>query len=338
MSRDPVPPTLPYAGAHSTPDKPRTITSILRLIAPFAGLIAVGLFFQLLAPEHPVRLLDVQIVSTHTVIVGIAALGMTLLIISGGIDLSVGSAIALTTVTTALMLRKGYPLSLAVGVALATGALCGLYNGLLVVGLRLPPFIATLGTLGFFRGVAKYASGSVPITAPTAGLEDWVSPVPREAWMMVSPGVWLMLLLAIVSAAVLHRTVFGRYAQAIGSNEATARLCGIRVSSYKVALYTMAGLYVGLAGLLQFGRITQGDPTVAMGLELDVIASVVIGGASLTGGHGSIAGTLAGAALMAFLRNRCTVLGWPNYVQEMIAGHIIILAVAADQWRARRKS
>jgi len=311
--------------------------SAIRLLTPFAGLAAAALLFQVLAPDHPLRLIDVQIISTHTVIVGIAALGMTLLIGAGGIDLSVGSAISLTTVCVALALKEGWHVGLAVPLALATGAACGLYNGLLVVGLRLPPFIATLGTMAFFRGVAKWLSSSVPVTAPTAGLEHWVSPVPRAEWMVLSPGVWLTLWLGFLTAALLHWTVFGRYALAIGSNEATARLCGIRVGRMKIWIYAVAGLFVGLAGLLQFGRITQGDPTVAVGLELDIIAAVIIGGASLTGGHASVAGALAGAALMAFLRNRCTVQGWPNFVQEIIVGHIIILAVALDQWRARSR-
>ena len=311
--------------------------SLIRLLTPFASLAVAALFFRLLAPDQPFRLIDAQIVSTHTVIVGIAALGMTLLIAAGGIDLSVGSAIALTTVCVALVLKREWSLPIAILVALVSGVLCGLYNGLLVVGLRLPPFIATLGTLGFFRGVAKWLSGSVPVTAPTAGLENWVSPVPRDEWMVLSPGVWLTLVLGLLTAAVLHWTIFGRYALAIGSNEATARLCGIRVGRMKVWIYAVSGIFVGIAGLLQFGRITQGDPTVAIGLELDIIAAVVIGGASLTGGHGSVAGALAGAALMAFLRNRCTILGWPNFVQEMIVGHIIILAVAIDQWRARAR-
>ncbi|MFQ5806339.1 MAG: ABC transporter permease, partial [Phycisphaerae bacterium] len=175
-----------------------------------------------------------------------------------------------------------------------------------------------------------------PVSAPTHGLESWVRPVPLQEWLPFAPGVWLMLALGVFLAAVLRYTVLGRYAFAIGSNEATARLCGIRVPQTKVLIYGLAGLLTGLAGLMQFARLTQGDPTVAIGVELDVIAAVVIGGGSLAGGQGSMVGTLAGAFLMAYLRNRCTVLGWPNFVQEMIVGHIIIIAVAVDQWRVRR--
>jgi ribose transport system permease protein len=315
----------------------RPITErLLAALAPFVGLLVVVAIFYAIPPHPRMTLLDLQTVSVHMVIVGLAAMGMTFIIISGGIDLSVGSAIALTSVSVALALKHGWPVPLAVLVALATGAACGLYNALLITLLRLPPFIATLGTLGFYRGVAKWISGSMPVTAPPHGLEQWVRPVPLQEWLPLAPGVWLMLALGIFLAAVLRYTVLGRYTLAIGSNEATARLCGIRVPRVKVYIYVLAGVLTGLAGLMQFARLTQGDPTVAIGVELDVIAAVVIGGGSLAGGQGSMIGTLAGAFLMAYLRNRCTVLGWSNFVQEMIVGHIIIVAVAIDQWRVRR--
>jgi ribose transport system permease protein len=308
----------------------------MSVLAPFIGLAVVMAIFYAIPPHRSVSLLDVRTIAVHTVIVGTCAMGMTLIIISGGIDLSVGSAIALCSVMAALTLAQGHPVAAAVAVAIGTGALCGLYNGLLVTGLRLPPFIATLGTLGFFRGVAKWISNSQPVNAPTHGLELWVQPVPNADWLVFAPAVWVTLGLAVLMAVVLRYSLLGRYAFAIGSNEATARLCGIRVPRVKVFIYITAGLLVGLAGLLQFARLTQGDPTVAVGLELDVIAAVVIGGGSLAGGQGSIVGTLTGAFLMAYLRNRCTALLWPNYIQEIIVGHIIIIAVAIDQWRMRR--
>jgi len=314
----------------------QTGSRLMSVLAPFIGLAVVMAIFYAIPPHRSVSLLDVRTIAVHTVIVGTCAMGMTLIIISGGIDLSVGSAIALCSVMAALTLAQGHPVAAAVAVAIGTGALCGLYNGLLVTGLRLPPFIATLGTLGFFRGVAKWISNSQPVNAPTHGLELWVQPVPNADWLVFAPAVWVTLGLAVLMAVVLRYSLLGRYAFAIGSNEATARLCGIRVPRVKVFIYITAGLLVGLAGLLQFARLTQGDPTVAVGLELDVIAAVVIGGGSLAGGQGSIVGTLTGAFLMAYLRNRCTALLWPNYIQEIIVGHIIIIAVAIDQWRMRR--
>ena len=353
----PLPP-LPKPGLGRSMTGERVIAAL----APLLGLALVIALFYAIPPHPRVTMLDLQTVFVHMVIVGIAALGMTFVIISGGIDLSVGSAIALASVAAAITLAGGWqfaflntlhlgwlnpagavnafgrvsPILAAMLAALLTGALCGLYNSLLITVLRLPPFIATLGTLGFYRGVAKWVSNSMPVSAPTHGLEHWVRPVPLQEWLPLAPGVWMMLGLGLFLAAVLQRTVLGRYTFAIGSNEATARLCGIRIVRTKVAIYVLAGLLTGLAGLMQFARLTQGDPTVAIGVELDVIAAVVIGGWSLAGGQGSMLGTLAGAFLMAYLRNRCTVLGWSNFVQEMIVGHIIIIAVAIDQWRVRR--
>lgn len=317
-----------------------------RLLAPLLGVGLVIVVFYLLDPAQPPTLRVFQFVSVHTMIVGVAALGMTYVIISGGIDLSVGSSIALAGVTAAKVLQAGaagawsQPAALfaALVAALGVGALCGLYNGLLITLLRLPPFIATLGTLGFYRGVAKWLSNSSPIVTPPQGLEHLVAPLPSTPVLLFAPGVWVLLGLALLLALVLHLTVFGRHVFAIGSNEATARLCGVRVERTKVWIYVLAGALVGLAGLLQFARLEQGDPTVAVGLELDVIAAVVIGGGSLAGGQGSLLGTLAGAFLMAYLRNRCTVLGYETYVQEIIVGHIIIVAVALDQFRRRRVS
>jgi ribose transport system permease protein len=316
---------------------PAPLHSAARALSPLLSLALVVLFFRLIeGPGQHVTLLDVRTFAVHTVIVGTAALGMTLVIISGGIDLSVGSVVALSSVAAAMTMKATGNAAVTLVVALATGAMCGLYNGLLITLLRLPPFIATLGTLGFFRGVAKWIAGSRPVSADPGVFGPWVTPIPEPRWLVVAPGVWLMLVLALGTSAMIRSTVFGRHAVAIGSNEDAARRCGVPIRRTKTLIYVTAGLFVGLAGLLQFARLTQGDPTVAVGLELDVIAAVVIGGASLSGGYGSVAGTLAGAVLMAFLRNRCTVLGWSNFVQEMIVGHIIIIAVAVDQWRLRR--
>jgi ribose transport system permease protein len=158
---------------------------------------------------------------------------------------------------------------------------------------------------------------------------------PEPGWLLVAPGVWLLFVLAAFAGLVLARSVFGVHALAIGSNESTARLCGIRVERTRLLIYVLCGLCAGLAGSLQFARLTVGDPTTALGKELDVIAAVVIGGGSLAGGSGSILGSLLGAFLMTFLANGCTLLGVPNYVQELLVGAIIIAAVALDNLRRR---
>jgi ribose/xylose/arabinose/galactoside ABC-type transport system permease subunit len=154
--------------------------------------------------------------------------------------------------------------------------------------------------------------------------------------LLVAPGVWLLLVMGLLMGLVLRRTLFGLHTYAIGSNERTARLCGVAVERTKLRVYALCGLFAGLAGVMQFGRLTVGDPTTAVGEELDVIAAVVIGGASLSGGEGDIRGALLGAFLMSFLANGCTLTGVPNYVQEILIGAIIVAAVAIDRWRHRR--
>ena len=187
--------------------------------------------------------------------------------------------------------------------------------------------------LGMARGVAKWMAREQTVNVPDTWLNDLLVTFPRQEWMIFPPGVCIALLLAIVFALVLRRTVCGRRVFALGSNEAAARAVGIATNRLKVLTYSTAGFLFGLAGLMQMSRLRQGDPTVAIGTELDVIAAVVIGGGSLNGGEGSIAGSMIGALIMAFLRNGCQQMGWPNYIQEIIIGAIIVLAVALDRVR-----
>jgi len=216
-----------------------------------------------------------------------------------------------------------------------SGMLCGMVTGFLIGGLRIVPFIATLGMMGIARGLAKWVAGEQKVNAPESWLWELMASAPSQKWMLVSPGIWLMILSAVIVTVILKFALFGRYTFAIGSNESTARLCGIRVELMKFYIYTFGGLMAGIAGIMQFSRLTVGDPTVAVGRELDVIAAVVIGGGSLSGGEGSILGTMIGAFIMAFLRNGCNMTGIPNYVQEIIIGVIIIGAVAIDKLRHR---
>ncbi|MFY9549558.1 MAG: hypothetical protein WAU32_00275 [Thermoanaerobaculia bacterium] len=188
------------------------------------------------------------------------------------------------------------------------------------------------------RGAAKYFAGEQTINARPTWLNELAVTFPSRPWMLVAPGVWVAVVLAAAMTLVLRNTVFGRRVFAVGSNEAAARACGIATGRLKVWIYAVAGLFFGLAGVMQMSRLRQGDPTVAVGAELDVIAAVVIGGASLGGGEGSIPGAMIGALIMALLRNGCQQMGWSNYIQEIIIGVIIVLAVAADRYRAARLS
>ncbi len=315
------------------------LKKIAGLAGPFGGLILVITIFSLM-PEVSDRFLNlsnIKSVATQSVIVALCALGLTLIIVSGGIDLSAASNLALSCVLVAYAINLGAPPLLAALVGVAAGGTVGFLNGFLITRLRLVPFIVTLGMMGIARGLAKWVARNQKIDAPLSWLNELMVRTPRPSWLLVSPGIWLMILFSLVMAVLLRKTIFGRQAFAIGANELTARLCGVRTDRVKVAVYTISGLLCGLAGVMEFSRLTVGDPTVAMGLELDIIAAVVIGGGSLSGGEGSILGTLVGVFIMAFLRNGCTMMGWPNYFQEIIIGVIIIAAVTLDRLRHRQE-
>lgn len=313
----------------------------LNTIGPLLGLAFVYGIFAVVAPPSFTTVRNMEMILRQTTIVGVAALGMTLVIISGGIDLSVGSVVALGTVVIAWLLQYGGvdPVTAALGGVVAA-ACFGLISGLLITRLRVVPFIVTLGMMLVVRGTAKGIGREQKIDVDPqrlAWLDELLASLPKErGWMLVPPGVWMLVLLAIAMAALLRYTRLGRHTFAIGSNEQTARLCGVPVERVKVLVYTICAAFAGLAGLMQFSRLTVGDPTVAVGLELNVIAAVVIGGGSLSGGEGSILGTLVGALIMTVIASGCTQMGLPNWVQEIITGSVIVVAVALDRLRHRR--
>jgi ribose transport system permease protein len=311
----------------------------LNFLGPFIGLLLVLALFSLI-PEVQGRFLrfaNFKSVATQSVIVALGALGMTLIIISGGIDLSAASNIALASVITAYAVNAGAAPLVALLLGVLTGGLVGLVNGGLVTRLKLIPFIVTLGMMGIARGAAKWIAGNQKIDAPMTWVNELMSKSPHPPWLLVAPGVSIVILFAVAMAVLLKSTVFGRHVFAVGSNEATARLCGVRTDRVKMLVYAVSGLFCGLSGVMEFSRLTVGDPTVAVGLELDIIAAVVIGGGSLSGGEGSILGTMVGVLIMSFLRNGCTMMGWPNYIQEIIIGAIIVIAVTLDRLRHKKE-
>jgi ribose transport system permease protein len=322
-----------------TTAKAAGLRHFLNLVGPFFGLLLVLGLFSLSSDVRPYLFTggNFKIILIQTVIVAIGALGMTMIIVSGGIDLSVGSVVAFTSVLGATLLVRGYSPAATMALVILCGGVIGLINGAVIAAFRMMPFIVTLGMMGIVRGTAKWLAGNQTVNnPPDTPLNNLMARALPTQLFPLPPGVWIAIGLAIVMSVVLRQTVFGRYIFAIGSNEATARLCGIRVPRHKVLIYGLAGLFFGLAGLMQLSRLTQGDPTVAVGLELDIIAAVVIGGASLSGGTGSILGSMIGALIMAVLRNGSNQMGWQTFTQEIIIGAVIILAVGLDRLRQSR--
>lgn len=303
----------------------------------FATLLLIFGFFAYKKPQTFPNWYNLQLLARQGTIVSIAALGMTMIIVSGGIDLSVGSVVAFVTVVIATSLKNGQGPWVALFLGLLAGVLAGLLNGVLITRLKVGAFIVTLGTLLVIRGSAKGLAHEQKVDAPLNWLSDLLATLgPNERMRIVPIGVWMMIVFALLVAWVMAKTRFGRHIVAIGSNESAARLCGVPVTRVRLLVYVLGGVFFALAGLMQFSRLTVGDPTVAQGLELDVIAAVVIGGASLSGGQGSVLGSLLGAFIMTTISAGCSQMGLSNWVQEIVTGSIIVGAVALDKVRVGR--
>jgi ribose transport system permease protein len=271
----------------------------------------------------------------------VLAVAVTLVIITGGIDLSVGTMMTFTAVITGVVLTNmGLPLPVGIVAAIATGAFCGFCSGNFVARMMIPPFIATLGMMLILKGLSLVISGTRPIYFNDVAGFDQISrgsligevipalPIPN--------GVLILFLVAGGTAYILNRTVLGRYCYALGSNEEAVRLSGVNTAAWKVAIYTLSGAIVGVAGLLIASRLNSAQPALGLGYELEAIAAVVIGGTSLSGGRGTILGTLIGALIMAVLTNGLRIMSVAQEWQTVVTGAIIILAVYADMLRRRK--
>lgn len=309
----------------------RNRSQAIQRLLPF---ISLALLFVVLSIASPYFLTATNLSSVirQTAVINIMALGMTLVIVSGGIDLSVGSILAFSGVIGTMTMVGTGSVPLGIGAGIACGTLWGCANGLMISMLRIPPFIVTLGTLGIVRGLTLVISGGLPVVG-----------LPKEHGFLgegtIGPAPFVLVVLvvcAVLTHFALHGTKLGRYTYAIGSNEAAAVYAGIPVARYKVAIYAICGLLTGLAGMIETSRLMTGQPTAGVSYELQVIAAVVIGGGSLTGGAGTVIGTLIGAFIMGLLSNGSDLLGVNPYWQQVIIGAIIILAVALDEARKRR--
>lgn len=294
----------------------------------FVVFIVLVIILMILSPNAFAKPRNLINVVKQASINGVLACGMMFVIIAGGIDLSAGSVVALSSVVAAYLAQmQGIPIILPILGALGTGALIGLINGFGAAYAELPPFIITLATMSIVRGAALILSGGSPVF----GLQEQFEGIAGISIANVIPILVLyFLLIAVFSGFILNKTVFGRHVYAIGGNSITAKVSGINVKSMLLRVYIICGVFSGIAGLLIVSRTMQGSPTVGVGYEMDAIAAVVIGGVSMSGGSGKWYGTIIGALLLALISNGLDILGVSSNFQQIIKGIIIAVAVYLD--------
>ena len=308
------------------------LSDIVKRFLPFASLIVLCVLIAALEPKF-LSTGNLAGVARQTAVISIIAMGMTIVMVSGGIDLSVGSMMALAGVVGAFAMVAGAPAVVGVLVCMGVGALCGTLNGLAITTLRISPFIATLGAMGIYRGVALLLpDGKAVVGLPTSfgylaeGNLFGIIPLP----------LLIVIIVAFATHFLLSRTRLGRYCYAIGSNVEAARYAGVRVSRCQILFYLMLGALTGLAGAIESARLITGQPTAGEGYELRVIAAVVIGGGSLSGGQGTVIGTIIGALIMGVLANGANLLRISSFTQQIVIGAVIVLAVTFDEYQRRR--
>ena len=304
---------------------------MIQRLLPFLTLILLftGLW---IASPHFLTSTNLSSVIRQTAVINIMALGMTMIIICGGIDLSVGSILAMGGLLGTMAMEKGWPIPAGVAAGILTGMFCGLVNGILTTRLKINPFIVTLGTLGIIRGLALIISNGLPVHQ----LPKDFSYLGEGTVLHVPFVLFILVACAVLVHVILEHSKLGRYAFAIGSNPEAALYAGVNISLITATIYTLGGMLTGLAGMIEASRLMTGQPTAGQGYELQAIAAVVIGGGSLRGGEGTVVGTLVGAFIMGLLANGSDLLGISPYLQQAIIGAVIILAVAVDELRKRR--
>ncbi len=312
----------------------------MQTVLAFAALIVLFVVFSLASPNF-LQFSNIVGILLATAVNGVLALGVTFVIITGGIDLSIGTVMTFAAVMTGLVITNWQlPVPLGVLAGLAAGALAGLVNGLIIAKLKIPPFIATLGMLNVAKGLALVLSNLKPIYFTDAPIFNTIAM--GSLLGAIVPGftipnaVLILFVAAIIASLILNKTILGRYAFALGSNEEAARLSGVNVNSWKIAVYTLTGLFSGLAGVMIASRLNSAQPALGQGYELDAIAAAVIGGTSLSGGDGSILGTIIGAFIISTLTNGLRILSVPQEWQTVVTGGIVIVAVYLDIVRRRQ--
>lgn len=319
------------------------VKKLLWQLGPLVALFVIMLFFSIAdsvwGEGYFMSARNLRVISSSAALIAVPAFGMTLIIISGGIDLSAGTALTLSGTALALCLKDGDPIMNALILMVGVGCVCGLANGVMISATKVVPFIVTLGTMTIFLGIGQIVSSESTVYAPKENIPDWLSLCytggDNSKYLIpkIPTSVVIAAALGIGVATMMRYTVFGRNVFAVGSSESTARLCGINVPFTVISVYTIAGFFVAVGGLLYFADVKNGNPSDGTGKELEIIAAVVLGGGSLSGGRGSIFGTMVGALIITAIRSGCSQLSIPNTYTHIIIGCIIIVAVIVDQLR-----
>ena len=305
----------------------------LQQMLAFGSLIVLVLFFSFANPNF-LTMSNVSGILLSTTVIGILALGTTFVIITGGIDLSLGTGMTLAAVMTGVFLANmGVPLVVGLLGGILTGALMGLINGFNVAFLKIPPFIATLAMMLIAQGLALVISGAAPIYFSAVDGYSAIALGNLVPGIRLPNGVLILFFLTALAAVILGKTVLGRYVFAIGSNEEATSISGINVRKWKIIIYTLSGAFTGMAGIVLASRLNSAQPSLGIGYELEAIAAVVIGGTSLRGGKGSIIGTLIGALIMGVVTNGLRIMSIPQEWQTVVVGLVILVAVYTDTLR-----
>ncbi|MDE4029943.1 ABC transporter permease [Glaesserella parasuis] len=321
---------------------------LLRKMAALAGLVLLVIFFSV-TNEFFFTSNNIMTVGLQTSTIALIGIGATCVILTGGIDLSTGSVVALSGVAAAMIVNAGVPVPLGMVLGILVGGICGLVNGILVTQMKLPPFIATLGMMMVARGLALYVTNAAPVSGMPESfavlgngalfkiVEEGPNGLPKVVFAGIPYPVIIMLFITVLFTFALTKLKVGRYIYAIGSNEEAARLSGIKTNIVKIYAYVASGLLSGLTGVILASRLVTAQPNGGVAYELDAIASAVVGGTSLMGGVGTIPGTLIGSFIIGVLRNGLNMNGVSSFVQMIVIGLVIIVAVSLDQLRQSKK-
>lgn len=321
---------------------------LLRKMAALAGLILLVIFFSV-TNDYFFTSNNIMTVGLQTSTIALIGIGATCVILTGGIDLSTGSVVALSGVAAAMIVNAGVPVPIGMVLGILVGGACGLTNGILVTQMKLPPFIATLGMMMVARGLALYVTNAAPVSGMPESfavlgngalfkiVEEGPNGLPKVVFTGIPYPVIIMIFITVLFTFALTKLKVGRYIYAIGSNEEAARLSGIKTNIVKIYAYVASGLLSGLTGVILASRLVTAQPNGGMAYELDAIASAVVGRTSLMGGVGTIPGTLIGSFIIGVLRNGLNMNGVSSFVQMIVIGLVIIVAVSLDQLRQSKK-